>query len=239
MAIGHGILSSRNLSMFIYIYLAFSSFSVTISSCNTRARLIHILRSSNLVNAVKIKGFGPPTRTTSATKPVSASSKAIAGLRLAYSVNLAIMLISLANDVEIQPGPPTKTSEFSKLPSSRGLKICHLNVRSLLRKLYEVKLLVQESPFDILTISETWLNKSISDSEVLLSGYSIVRSDRRAKKHGGDVAIYIKDGTLLRCIRDLETDNTETCWIEIIKPKAKKLYVCSVYRPPIFRLTPS
>ena len=89
------------------------------------------------------------------------------------------MLISLANDVEIQPCPPTKASEFSKLPSLRRLNIGRLNVRSLLRKLDKVLLLVQESPFDILTISETWLNHSISDSEVSLSGYSIVRRDRR------------------------------------------------------------
>ena len=69
------------------------------------------------------------------------------------------------------------------------------------------------------------------DSEVLSSGYSSVRSDRRASKRGGGVAIYMKDCTPFRRIRDLETDNIETYWIEIIKPKAKKLYLCSVYRP--------
>ena len=30
----------------------------------------------------------------------------------------------------------------------------------------------------------------------------------------------------------MKTANIESCWIEIIKPKAEKLLVCSVYRPP-------
>lgn len=51
-------------------------------------------------------------------------------------------------------------------------------------------------------------------------------------KYGGGVAIYIKDVIPFRYITELDSDNIETCWIEIIKPKAKKTYVCSAYRPP-------
>ena len=41
----------------------------------------------------------------------------------------------------------------------------------------------------ILCISETWLDNEISDSEVSIGNYDLVRLDRN--RHGGGVAIYI------------------------------------------------
>ena len=35
-----------------------------------------------------------------------------------------------------------------------------------------------------------------------------------------------------RTRRDLTNENIETCWIEIIRPKTKSLFICSVYKPP-------
>ena len=41
----------------------------------------------------------------------------------------------------------------------------------------------------ILYIVESWLSGDISDDEISLSGYSIVRLDRN--RHGGGILIYI------------------------------------------------
>jgi exonuclease III len=45
-------------------------------------------------------------------------------------------------------------------------------------------------PFDILAINETKLDSSISDSEIYIHGYTIIRKDRN--RNGGGIAIYIK-----------------------------------------------
>jgi exonuclease III len=47
---------------------------------------------------------------------------------------------------------------------------------------------MQDKPFDILTLNETRLDNSISDSEVKISGYDIVRPNRN--RNGGGVAMY-------------------------------------------------
>ena len=47
-----------------------------------------------------------------------------------------------------------------------GIKLCHINVRGLLRKLTEVTLLARDSKLDILAVTESHLDKSISDDTI-------------------------------------------------------------------------
>ena len=54
----------------------------------------------------------------------------------------------------------------------------------------ELLIYMQDKPFDILTLNETWLDNSISDSEVKIPGYDIVRRDRN--RNGGGVAMFIR-----------------------------------------------
>ena len=61
----------------------------------------------------------------------------------------------------------------------KGIKILHLNIRSLYNKLDEIRLLVVESNPDILGISETWLHNGIDDSEIHIPNFSLLRKDRR------------------------------------------------------------
>ena len=76
----------------------------------------------------------------------------------------------------------TNTANFS---SNHGnIKIAHLNIRSLKNK--EHYLLVQElvlkQNFDIFTISETWLDDSVTNTEIEFSGYDLYRLDRVGKR---------------------------------------------------------
>ena len=74
-------------------------------------------------------------------------------------------------------------------------------------------------------------DSSISDSEISLSGYTLVREDRKNKR-GGGTAIYVRDGIPYTHRPDLSIGGNETCWVEINRVKCKKLLVSSVYRPP-------
>ena len=61
------------------------------------------------------------------------------------------------------PAPPFSKNSF--------LKVAHLNCRSLLSSLEEVYLLMQTYSVDIMTLSETWLDETISDLEICSNGY--------------------------------------------------------------------
>ena len=68
-----------------------------------------------------------------------------------------------------------------KLDCLENLKMAHLNIRSLKNRSHsiQVKNLVSENDFDILTLSETWLNGSVDNSEISIPGYTIKRLDRQ------------------------------------------------------------
>ena len=78
---------------------------------------------------------------------------------------------------------------LSDLRNYKGLKVVHLNVRSLVKKIDQIRLLVDGAGIDILTISETWLKSHLSSSLVTLQGFQTFRQDRnfksKTKKRGG------------------------------------------------------
>ena len=113
----------------------------------------------------------------------------------------------------------------------RGLKIAHLNVRSILNKMDDVRSLIRNKRFDIFTSSETWLNPSIKDSELNIPGYTLVSHDRTGKR-GGGTAIYVRNSIPYKHRLDLPAENIESSWVEVNRLKCTKLFVGCVYRPP-------
>jgi exonuclease III len=137
----------------------------------------------------------------------------------------------MAGDIELNIGPMPSLNGFK----ARGLFIAHLNVHSLLGKLDELKLLITSNnskSFDVLTLSETWLNTSISDAEIHISGYTCIRKDRPGGKRGGGTMAYIRNGLPFRVRDDLNTNDVECLWFEIVRNRCKPLLICSIYRPP-------
>ena len=74
------------------------------------------------------------------------------------------------------------------------------------------------------------LDLSVPDHEIKLNGYEIVRKDRN--RHGGGVAIYIRNSINYIIRDDLFDENLETITIEISKPKSKPFLINCWYRPP-------
>jgi len=115
----------------------------------------------------------------------------------------------------------------------RGFKGGHLIVNRLFNKLDSVKELIDKYSFDILALSETWLTSEISDSEIYIKGYSIVRKDRQysPKACGGGVLIYVRDGIPFIRQTGFVDDTFECLWIEINRRFCKPMAVSVVYRP--------
>ena len=116
-----------------------------------------------------------------------------------------LLILLLAGDVAENPGPEIEHNV-------KNLSICHINAQSMLHKLDLIA--VELSAYDIITVSETWLDASVSTTDLLLPSYQPpIRLDRN--RHGGGVAIYLK-----KCIpfferTDLIIPNLEAIWLEI------------------------
>jgi len=107
---------------------------------------------------------------------------------------------------------------------SYGLLIAHLNCRSFLSHKDEIVQLICTLHLDVLTLSETWLDDTVSDGEVLPVGfnYSLFRKGRN--HHGGGVAIIISNNIPHRLCLDLSTGQTESLCGELY-PQSKRCAV--------------
>lgn len=110
-----------------------------------------------------------------------------------------------------------------------GLNVCHINAQSLRNKIDEFRLIFENSDVDVICVTETWLNKSISDAFVGLDKYNIFRCDRETL--GGGVSIFVKKNICCKIIQKSKPeDKVEHVFVEI-QSKGSKLLLGCVYRP--------
>ena len=106
---------------------------------------------------------------------------------------------------------------------------CHLNIQSLLPKIDEVKMLLENAKRPvILGLSETWLNCTVLDHEISIPTYHVYRKDRDWR--GGGVRIYVPDRCQSRRRLDLEEDGLEMIWLELHMNR-RTILLGNIYRP--------
>ncbi|KAK6171783.1 hypothetical protein SNE40_018213 [Patella caerulea] len=138
---------------------------------------------------------------------------------------LVIKTLLLVGCIEQNPGP------FNAL-STCNISIVHNNVCSLLPKLDIIE--AEFSDHDIICITESHLDNTIKDSEILLPGYrSPIRLDRN--RHGGGVVVYIKNNLHFQIRHDLINPNIELIFIDLFTDYTKFL-LGVLYRPPNTRV---
>ena len=125
----------------------------------------------------------------------------------------------------------------STFVSSPGLKIIHLNCRSIYRKLDQIILLYREC--DVICFSETWLTPNLSDNLIHFPGKYLYRQDRiypRGNVKGGGICIYVdtKYGPYCTINSDLSvcTPDFELLCLDIKKPGNRHMTIICMYRPP-------
>ena len=120
------------------------------------------------------------------------------GFLLNAYFGLQRLLILLSGDVEINPGP-------TRIPKA-SLSICHWNLNSISAhnyiKLYLLRAYLVFHKFNIICLSETYLNSSTppDDDTLQISGYNLVHSDHPFNSKRGGVYIYYKNYLPLRII---------------------------------------
>ena len=102
---------------------------------------------------------------------------------------LYVLLITLSGDVELNPA--------SKRNTVQTLSICHWNLNSIcahdFAKLTLLRAYMSVRKFDIICLSETYLDYSIDDENLEISGYYLIRSDHPSNIKRGDICIYYKN----------------------------------------------
>ena len=90
--------------------------------------------------------------------------------------------------------------------------------------------LALENDFDILSISDTWFNSSVTNASVEIPGYRIFRLHHIGKT-GAGVCAYIKSALKVTVLKDL-TGITESgldkLWIQVQNKKLRSLLVCTI-----------
>jgi hypothetical protein len=108
----------------------------------------------------------------------------------------------------------------------------YTNTLSLRNKLTELIDRIRFRKPKIICLTETWLNDTISDQEVAIPGYSIVRNDRHLTK-GGGVAAYVEDSVKYSTIAsEVIQAPAESLWLNIHGPKETRLVIGIAYRTP-------
>ena len=108
------------------------------------------------------------------------------------------ILITLSGDVETNPGP--------KRNSTETFSFCHWNLNSISShnyvKIFLLKAYITVHKFDIICLSETYLDSSTrpDDDNLETAGYDIARADQPANTKRGGVCICYKKCLPLRVL---------------------------------------
>ena len=123
-----------------------------------------------------------------------------------------------------------------------GFKVAHLNMRSLVSKIDQLRIDLPDSGIDILTVSETWLNVNVENRLLSMPGYNFTRLDRQVRrengsiKTGGGLGMYYKAGLQVdtKTLENLNisVESIELQWALVSRPHTKTILIGNIYRPP-------
>ncbi|EDO49849.1 predicted protein [Nematostella vectensis] len=125
--------------------------------------------------------------------------------------------------------PQGINSTDSIVPNLRGFKMALLNIVSLPNHIDEIRIMNMLDNVDVFGFNETRLDETVTNGEMNIPGFDIIRKDR--KRNGGGVCLYVRDSHNYRIRNDLVPEDLEAVCVEIIKPNSKPFIVCTVYRP--------
>ena len=115
-----------------------------------------------------------------------------------FHIWLYLILTKRSGDIEQNPGP--------KSNSSQSFSICHWNLNSISAhnfiKISLLKTYIATHKLDVICLSETYLDSSISndDDNLEIPGYDLFRADHPSNTKRGGVCIYYRNSLLLKIL---------------------------------------
>ncbi len=95
-------------------------------------------------------------------------------------------------------------------------------------KLPYIKDMAHEYKAKFIALTETHLRPDVLDSEIQLPGYTVNRSDRLNRSHGG-VLLYIRNDVTSTILR---SHSDQYCSTLIVKDNRANLVIIVIYKPP-------
>ena len=135
-------------------------------------------------------------------------------------------VILICGDVHPHPGPSHENS----------LKFCHWNLDSIaVNDFIKIPLIEAYNSvynYDLIALSETYLDSSISNGTISLTGFSkeIFRCDHPDDVKRGGVCLFYKDNLAIKQRKDLQV--MDECIISELTIGRKKVFFVVVYRSP-------
>ena len=121
----------------------------------------------------------------------------------------------------------------------KRISICHLNNQSMSSTFDEFQFMINQTRFDVITLSETWLKNDKHLIEyVRLPGYEFAYRNRD-EKHGGGVGIYIRDTIEFKLRSDISKldDSIEHLWVEIQGREKSSACLIGVFTKQVLKIT--
>ena len=131
--------------------------------------------------------------------------------------------------------PNELQNKFKSANMLAQFSLLHLNIRSISNKFDSFKNLIKtlNIPFQIIGLTETWLNDS-NMNDYNLEKHTYISSNR-SKRKGGGVGLYVSNQLDFKIRNDLTKnleDIIETVFIEILTNVGKNIIIGVIYRPP-------
>ena len=148
-------------------------------------------------------------------------------LILNYLIELFLNLLLTHSDIEANPGPRGKHSQY--------FSFCHWNLNSLPAHNYEKVPLLEAfntlHKFDLICLSETYLDSSISIEEksLIIDGYKLLRADHPSDTKRGGVCIYHKESMSVKVLNLSHLPECLVCEVSIHNEKG---YFVTLYQSP-------
>ena len=122
---------------------------------------------------------------------------------------------------------------------NKTFSILHLNCRTIKKNFTKLSILLKslETDFDVIAISETWLNES--EHELFdIQDYTCTFISRNEKR-GGGVGLYVKNkytfkllGNISKCNKIYPNNTVDSVFIEVDNGKQKNVIIGCIYNPP-------
>lgn len=108
------------------------------------------------------------------------------------------------------------------------LKIAHLNIYVIRDKIDELRVLQSICGLDIIAITETYLDSSISNNPLHIDGMNLFRQDRKKCKGGGCI-MFCAEHLPTTIHKDLASKDLEAIWVQI-KFRTTSVLFSVIYR---------
>ena len=114
-----------------------------------------------------------------------------------------------------------------------NIRVLYVNSRSLRNKFSELEEAVLTENYDVIGVTETWLNTEARDylAEYNIPGYTIFEKSR-VNRNGGGILLYIKSNLNPVQVSKPLITNVDALYVLLKDNNGAKLAIVLLYRPP-------